>query len=79
MFSKGRQQTGFKALLHERLVPETGIEPVRPFSGKRRILSPLCLPISPLGQYVGLRRYVSKKSAGALSKKLEAGIGVEPI
>ena len=30
------------------LVPETGIEPVRPFSGKRRILSPLCLPISPL-------------------------------
>lgn len=22
------------------LVPETGIEPVRPFSGKRRILSP---------------------------------------
>jgi hypothetical protein len=32
------------------LVPETGIEPVRPLSGKRRILSPLCLPISPLGQ-----------------------------
>jgi hypothetical protein len=31
------------------LVPETGIEPVRPLSGKRRILSPLCLPISPLG------------------------------
>ena len=29
------------------LVPETGIEPVRPLSGKRRILSPLCLPISP--------------------------------
>ncbi len=31
------------------MVPETGIEPVRPLSGKRRILSPLCLPISPLG------------------------------
>ena len=31
------------------MVPETGIEPVRPISGKRRILSPLCLPISPLG------------------------------
>jgi hypothetical protein len=30
-----------------RVVPRTGIEPVRPFSGKRRILSPLCLPISP--------------------------------
>jgi len=34
------------------LVPETGIEPVRPFPGKRRILSPLCLPISPLRQIV---------------------------
>ena len=32
------------------LVPETGIEPVRPLFTKRRILSPLCLPISPLGQ-----------------------------
>ena len=31
------------------LVPETGIEPVRPLLTKRRILSPLCLPISPLG------------------------------
>ena len=35
------------------VVPETGIEPVRPLSGKRRILSPLCLPISPLGQCSG--------------------------
>ncbi len=31
------------------MVPETGIEPVRCLSAKRRILSPLCLPISPLG------------------------------
>ena len=31
------------------MVPETGIEPVRPLFTKRRILSPLCLPISPLG------------------------------
>jgi hypothetical protein len=30
------------------VVPETGIEPVRPLFTKRRILSPLCLPISPL-------------------------------
>jgi hypothetical protein len=37
------------------MVPETGIEPVRPFSGKRRILSPLCLPISPLGQLTRMR------------------------
>jgi len=28
-------------------VPRTGVEPVRPLTGKRRILSPLCLPISP--------------------------------
>jgi hypothetical protein len=41
-------QCGRKPLL----VPETGIEPVRPFPGKRRILSPLCLPISPLRQIV---------------------------
>ena len=31
------------------MVPETGIEPVRPLFTKRRILSPMCLPISPLG------------------------------
>ena len=30
-------------------MPETGIEPVRPLFTKRRILSPMCLPISPLG------------------------------
>lgn len=36
-------------MIYLRMVPETGIEPVRPLSGKRRILSPLCLPISPLG------------------------------
>ena len=34
-------------------MPETGIEPVRCLAAKRRILSPLCLPISPLGhEYV---------------------------
>ena len=32
----------------EQMVPETGIEPVRPLFTKRRILSPMCLPISPL-------------------------------
>ena len=31
------------------MVPRAGIEPARPFSGKRRILSPQCLPISPSG------------------------------
>ena len=33
------------------MVPEAGIEPARPFYGKRRILSPMCLPISPLGHF----------------------------
>ena len=37
----------FKLLFIVNLVPETGIEPVRPFS--REILSLLCLPISPFG------------------------------
>jgi hypothetical protein len=32
------------------LVPRAGVEPARPFSGKRRILSPQCLPISPSGR-----------------------------
>ena len=34
------------------MVPGTGIEPVRPLLTKRRILSPLCLPISPPGRCV---------------------------
>ena len=31
------------------VVPGTGVEPVRPLCRKRRILSPMCLPISPSG------------------------------
>ena len=30
-------------------MPRAGVEPARPFYGKRRILSPQCLPISPSG------------------------------
>jgi hypothetical protein len=30
-------------------VPRAGIEPARPLLTKRRILSPMCLPISPPG------------------------------
>lgn len=45
-----RPKRGENAFGGMEVVPETGIEPVRPLSGKRRILSPLCLPISPLGQ-----------------------------
>ncbi len=36
-------------MLPIKMVPEIGIEPIRCLSAKRRILSPLCLPISPLG------------------------------
>ena len=36
-------------------MPETGIEPVRPLFTKRRILNPMCLPISPLGQWLTTR------------------------
>ena len=36
------------------MVPETGIEPVRTLFTLRRILSPMCLPISPLGPWVHL-------------------------
>ena len=39
----------------KQVVPETGIEPVRLVKG-RRILSPLCLPISPLGQVIRMRK-----------------------
>ena len=35
------------ALCRACLVPRAGVEPARRLSGKRRILSPLCLPISP--------------------------------
>ena len=38
------------------MVPETGIEPVRPLR-KREILSLLCLPISPLGQCLSEMRF----------------------
>jgi hypothetical protein len=38
------------------MVPETGIEPVRPLR-KREILSLLCLPISPLGQCLSKMRF----------------------
>ena len=34
------------------MVPGAGLEPARSLSGKRGILSPLCLPISPSGREV---------------------------
>jgi len=39
------------------LVPRTGVEPVRSLWGRRRILSPLCLPISPSRPSVNCRRW----------------------
>jgi hypothetical protein len=57
---------------HNEMVPETGIEPVRPFSGKRRILSPLCLPISPLGPVIVADACGVKKAPKALLNTIEA-------
>ena len=54
------------------MVPETGIEPVRPLG--REILSLLCLPVSPLGQRV--RVPVLQKQTGV--GDLEAEVGIEP-
>ncbi len=50
--------------LKGKMVPGTGIEPVR--HRWRGILSPLCLPISPSGR------------SGQLIQNLEARAGVEP-
>ena len=64
----------------DQMVPETGIEPVRPLFTKRRILSPMCLPISPLGHvsYCGTkmpRHQIMTRHARIF---LEARPGVEP-
>jgi hypothetical protein len=74
--AQSRSGWGIKA---ESMVPETGIEPVRPLSGKRRILSPLCLPISPLGRHTpNACARVKKKRTKRFFGKLEAGVGIEP-
>ena len=46
--------------VQQTLVPGAGVEPARPIAGKRRILSPQCLPISPSGQ----AHHCGPKSAG---------------
>lgn len=58
------------ATLETQLVPETGIEPVRPLSGKRRILSPSGNSIkSKAYPQLAFRKYVNttglKASNGA--------------
>ena len=57
------------------MVPEAGLEPARYFY--RGILSPLCLPIPPLGQdryhvYIILLKIVN------VLKNMEAEAGIEP-
>ena len=55
------------------VVPEAGLEPARYFY--RGILSPLCLPIPPLG----LINFVSFNILNiSLTEKLEAEAGIEP-
>ena len=63
----------YRAMPYVVLVPETGIEPVRPLSGKRRILSPLCLPISPLGRSedeILAWRFVASRELDEVSARL---------
>ncbi|MEY2875426.1 MAG: hypothetical protein RLZZ373_2797 [Pseudomonadota bacterium] len=55
------------------LVPGTGIEPVRPLSGKRRILSPQCLPISPPGRLISPRQ--DKTGAGNETRTRDLNLG----
>ena len=57
-------------------MPETGIEPVRPLFTKRRILSPMCLPISPLGHSCIVKQKSPDKSICEASRdKIEPGSG----
>ena len=52
------------------MVPETGIEPVRPLFTKRRILSPMCLPISPLRlMWIFLNKNASQDSVSEANQK----------
>ena len=57
------------------LVPETGIEPVRLL--KREILSLLCLPISPSGQYKTYYNIVSFKCQQ--NYNMVPPTGLEPV
>jgi hypothetical protein len=43
--------------------------------GKRRILSPLCLPVSPPGLH---REHRGSPKDRALDRSMEAGVGIEP-
>ena len=52
-----------------RMVPEAGIEPARPCD--RGILSPLRLPIPPLG-------LKAQDDNERVAYKMEAGVGIEP-
>ena len=56
-----------------KLVPGTGIEPVRPLTGKRRILSPQCLPISPPGLLTSTRQ--DKTGAGNETRTRDLNLG----
>ena len=58
------------------MVPEAGLEPARYFY--RGILSPLCLPIPPLGQSNRYLLTIILLNEQICLKLLEAGAGIEP-
>ena len=51
---KGNKQKSLRNQITEGLVPQTGLEPVRPCG--HRILSPACLPVPPPGHGVGKKK-----------------------
>ena len=58
------------------MVPEAGLEPARYFY--RGILSPLCLPIPPLGHVKGTNFFILYFFKNKCLYKLEAEAGIEP-
>ncbi len=63
--AEDKAKTAFKCLIL--MVPESGLEPLRPYD--REILSLLCLPIPPLG--LGVLVFITRE-------KVEARAGIEP-
>ena len=58
------------------MVPEAGLEPARYFY--RGILSPLCLPIPPLGHSKGTNFFTLYFFKSRFLSNMEAEAGIEP-
>ena len=58
------------------MVPEAGLEPARYFY--RGILSPLCLPIPPLGHIIWYQKNIILLKIKKSLNIMEAEAGIEP-